>query len=104
MTLAVAKKAQTVSATEFRDHFKDYLKKAKGDRVVLVKNRRQESKYVVDQEWFDALMRDVRSTMATLEVLADRDLTERLLNLSATVDEDLRAGRLHTMEEVFGDE
>jgi len=104
MPLAVARTAQRVSATEFRDHVKDYLKKAKGDSVVLVENRRREPKYIVDKEWFDNLMRDVKSTMATLEILADRKLTERLLSLSTTVDEDLRAGRLHTMEEVFGEE
>ena len=49
-------------------------------------------------------MLDAESTLATLEILADRKLTERLLNLSKTLDGDLRAGRLHTMEEVFGNE
>lgn len=104
MPLAVARTAQRVLATEFRKHFKAYLKKARGGSVVLVENRRQDPKYIVDKEWFDNLMRDVRSTMATREILADRKLTERLLNLSTTIDEDLRAGRLHTMEEVFGQE
>jgi len=102
MRLALAKTAQRVSATELRDHFKDCLGKAKGGNVVLVENRRQEPKYIVDKKWFDNFMRDVKSTMATLEILADRNLTERLLDLSAAIDEDLRAGRLHTMEEVFG--
>ena len=104
MPLRVAITAKRVSTTEFRGHVKDYLKKAKGDSVVLVENRRQEPKYVVDKEWFDNLMCDVKSTMATLEILADRNLTERLLRLSTTIDEDLRAGKLHTMEEVFGKE
>jgi hypothetical protein len=72
--------------------------------VVLVENRRQDPKYIVDKEWFDNLIRDAKSTMATLEVLADRELTARLLGLSKTLDEDLRAGRLHTIEEVFGEQ
>lgn len=101
MSLAVARTAQRVLATEFRKNFKTYLKKARGGSIVLVENRRQGPKYIVDKEWFDNLMRDLKSTMATLEILADRKLTERLLNLSTTIDEDLRAGRLHTMEEVF---
>ena len=104
MRVAVARTAQRVSATELRDHFKDCLKKAKGGNVVLVENRRQEPKYIVDKIWFDNLMRDVKAAMATLEILADRKLTERLLNLSTTIDEDLRGGRLFTMEEVFGKE
>jgi PHD/YefM family antitoxin component YafN of YafNO toxin-antitoxin module len=103
MPSRVARATRRVSATEFRSHVKDYLRKAKGESVVLVENRRQEPKYIVDKEWFDSLMRDAKSTMATLEVLADRDLTARLLSLSKTLDDDLRAGRLHTMEEVFGE-
>ena len=104
MPLGLARTAQKVSTTEFRGHAKDYLKMAKGDNVVLIENRRREPKYIVDKEWFDDLMRDVKSTMATLEVLADRKLTERLLRLSTTLDRDLQAGRLHTLEEVFGKE
>jgi len=104
MPIGVARRAQRVSATEFREHVKSYLSKAKGNTVVLVENRRREPKYIVDKEWFDGLMRDVKSTMATLEILADRGLTERLLQLSTTLDEDLRAGRLHTMADVFGKE
>ena|SRR5215831_6649391 len=103
MPLAVAT-AQRISATELPDHFKNCLKKAKGGNVVLVENRRQDPKYIVDKEWFDNLMRDVKSAMATLEILADRNLTERLLRLSTTIEEDLRSGTLHTMEEVFGRE
>lgn len=47
--------------------------------------------------------RERESVVATLQVLADRDLTERLLKLSKRIDADVRAGRLHTMEEVFGE-
>ena len=32
--------------------------------MVLVENRRQVPKYIVDKEWFDNLMRDVKSAMA----------------------------------------
>jgi hypothetical protein len=48
-------------------------------------------------------MRERESILATLEILADRELTNRLLKLAETVDMDVRAGRLHTMEEVFGE-
>jgi hypothetical protein len=57
----------------------------------------------VDKEWLDTVMRERKSILATLEVLADRELTGRLLKLAETIDEDVRAGRLHTMEEVFGE-
>ena len=39
--------------------------------------------------------------LATLEILADRELTDRLLKLSKTIDDDVRAGRLLKMADVF---
>jgi hypothetical protein len=91
-----------VSATSLRGRLKTYMNAAKGGRVVLIENLRQESKYLVDKDWLDTLVRERESILATLEVLADRELTDRLLKLAETIDEDVRAGRLHTMEEVFG--
>jgi len=92
-----------VSATSLRGRLKTYMKAAKGGKVVLIENRRQESKYLVDKEWLDTVMRERESILATLEVLADRELTNRLLKLAETIDEDVSAGRLHTMDEVFGE-
>jgi hypothetical protein len=78
------------------------MKAATGGKVVLIENRRQDSKYLVDKEWLDTLMRERESILATLEILADRELTDRLLKLAGTLDKDVRAGRLYGMEEVFG--
>src|SRR5579864_8745217 len=93
-----------VSATSLRGRLKTYMKAAKGGKVVLIENRRQDSKYLVDKEWLDAVMRERESILATLEILADRELTNRLVKLAETldhtIDEDIRAGRLHTMDEV----
>src|SRR5690242_9392364 len=91
-----------IGATDLRDKLKDYLREATANRVVLVENRRQSPKYLVDKEFLDALLRERESILATLEILADRDLTDRLLNLSKTIDEDLAAGRLLTTADVFG--
>jgi hypothetical protein len=38
-----------------------------------------------------------------LEVLADRKLTDRLLQLAKTIDRDVRAGKLRSMRQVFGE-
>ena len=92
-----------VSATSLRRRLKTYMKAAKGGKVILIENRRQESKYLVDKEWLDSVMRERESILATLEVLADRELTSRLLKLAETIDGDVSAGRLHSMEEVFGE-
>lgn len=91
------------SATEVRENFRHYAATARGGRVVLITNKQQAAKYLVDKEWLDNLVRERESVLATLEVLADRELTERLLKTAETIDEDLRAGRLRTMAEVFGE-
>ena len=67
-----------------------------------MQNRRQEEKYVVDKEWLDNVVRERESILATLEVLADRKLTNRLIELSKTIDDDVQDNRLYSMDEVFG--
>lgn len=91
-----------VTATDLRGKLKTYLKEATANRVVLVENRRQPSKYLVDKDFLDSLMKERESILATLEILADRDLTDRLLELSKSIDEDVAGGRLLTTADVFG--
>lgn len=91
-----------ITATDLRDNLRGSLNSAKENNVVLVENRRQKAKYLVDKTFLDALVKERDSIMATLEILADRDLTDRLLNLSKNIDADVAAGRLLTTEDVFG--
>ena len=91
-----------VTATDLRYNLKRYLKAAKAKSVVLIENRRQSAKYLVDKEFLDSLLRERESFLATLEILADRELTDRLLKLALTLDNDVAAGRLLTTDEVFG--
>jgi PHD/YefM family antitoxin component YafN of YafNO toxin-antitoxin module len=91
-----------VTATDLRDKLKTYLKEATANRVVLVENRRQPSKYLVDKDFLDSLVNERESILATLEILANRELTDRLLTLSKTIDEDVATGRLLTTADVFG--
>jgi hypothetical protein len=93
---------ERVTATDLRDSLKSCLKAAKKNRVLLIENRRQSAKYLVDKEFLDTLMNERDSILATLEILADRSLTDRLLNLSKTIDNDFAAGRLLTSADVFG--
>ena len=91
-----------VTATDLRDKLKTYLKETTANRVLLVENRRQAPKYLVDKDFLDSLLNERESVLATLEILADRELTDRLLALSKTIDDDLEAGRLLTTPDVFG--
>jgi hypothetical protein len=57
----------------------------------------------VDKEFLESLVKERDSILATLEILTDRELTDRLLKLSKTVDDDVRAGRLLGTADVFGE-
>jgi len=92
-----------VTASNLRNSLKSYLKAAKDDQVVLIENRRQAAKYLVDKDFLDNLMKERESILATLEILFDRDLTNRLLSLSKTIDGDLATRRLLTTADVFGE-
>ena len=92
-----------VTATDLRGRLKDYLQQTKANRVLLVENRRQAPKYLVDKEFLDSLLAERESVLATLEILADRELTGRLLALSKTIDGDVAAGRLLTTADIFGE-
>lgn len=100
VTKAIAVKK--VSATDLRGKLRRYMKEATANRLVLVENRRQPSKYLVDKEFLDSLVSERDSVMATLEILADRQLTDRLLALSKTIDQEVASGRLLTSADVFG--
>ena len=91
-----------VTATRLRERLKAYLKETTANRVVLVENRRQPSKYLVDKDFLDSLLNERESILATLEILADRELADRLLTSSKTIDQDVSAGRLLTTADVFG--
>jgi hypothetical protein len=91
-----------ISASDLRDNLKVCLKAAARNRVVLIENRRQSAKYLVDKDFLDSLVRERDSIFATLEILADRSLTDRLLSLSKTIDHDVAHGRLLSTADVFG--
>jgi hypothetical protein len=90
-----------VTASQLRGRLRDRLREVTDNKVLLVHNRRQKEKYVVDKEWLDTLVRERESVLATLEILADRELTKRLLALAKTIDRDVRRNRLLTLEKVF---
>jgi len=93
-----------VRATQFRAAYRRLASQARGRDLLLIENRRQNPKYLVDKEFLDALLDELRGARATLEILADPELTGRLLALGASVDRAVRSRRLRTypMAEVFG--
>jgi hypothetical protein len=95
----------TVSRSEFRERMREFLGKTTGNTVVVVTTPgAQENKLVVDAEYFDELVRDLQSAVETLEITSDPELYARLLKAPETLKEDFRAGRLHSLEEAFGED
>jgi hypothetical protein len=99
MSTAHAIRVRKVSATDFRDGLREHLKTVKDNTVLLIENRRQVAKYVVDQEFLDRLVNERESILATLEILADRELTNRLVELKKS---GFSKAKLYTMADVFG--
>lgn len=56
---------------------------------------------MVDKAWLDSQVRECDSVLATLEILADRKLSERLLTLAKVIDEDVNNGHLYSLEKGF---
>ena len=79
------------------------LKQAKGETVVEVASRgKGKEKYILDKAYFDELVSGRDAAVETLAILMDGKLFSRLMTTLETLDEDLRAGRLASFEEVFG--
>ena len=85
-----------VTASVLRDKLKMHSKEATANRVDLVENRRQAPRYLVGKKFFNSLVKERESILATLEIFVDRELMAHLLTLSKTIDDRLASGRLFT--------
>ena len=95
----------TVGRSELRQRQRATLKRAKGRTVVLISaNEGEEAKLVLDKEYFDELLASLRAAAETLAITMDDRLFPRILAAAGTLDEDIRLGKLHSLEEAFGEE
>jgi hypothetical protein len=94
-------KVKRVTASQLRRRLRDRLREVKNNRVLLVQNRRQKERYVVDKAWLDNLIAERESVLATLEILSDTALTHRLLALAKTIDDDVASNRRYSMKDAF---
>jgi PHD/YefM family antitoxin component YafN of YafNO toxin-antitoxin module len=90
-----------VTASQLRRRLRERLRQVKNNSVLLVQNRRQKEKYVVDKAWLDNLIAERESVLATLEILSDTALTNRLLALAKTIDDEVANNRLYSMADAF---
>lgn len=94
-----------VKRSELRQKQRATLKKAKGRTVVVITAPDEEDeKLVVDKAYFDEISRKLRAVAETLDIMMDQKLYAQILKAAKTLDEDRRLGKLHSMEEAFGEE
>ena len=94
-----------VNRTELRQHQSRWLKKARGPRVLLIKsNDPEEEKIVIDKRYFDEIRKKLRGLAETLEIATDQRLFQQVLAAAGTLEQDLRTGKLHSLEDAFAED
>src|SRR6266481_5860702 len=94
-----------VNRSELRQNQSALLRRARGSRVLLIKaNDEAEEKIVVDKKYFDQMRQKLEAVVETLEIAMDQKLFNQILAAADTLDEDLRLGKLHSLEDAFAEE
>jgi len=94
-----------VNRSDLRQHQSLWLKKARGQHVLLItSNDSDEQKVVLDKQYFDEIRRRQESLLETLEIVMDRKLFKQILAAADTLEEDLRLGKLHSLEDAFAED
>lgn len=96
----------SVRRTELRQNQSRVLGQASGRRVVVVSGASDESeeKYLVAKGYFEGLLEQMRALTETLEITADRRLFNQIMGTTDSLEEDLRLGKLSSVEEAFADD
>jgi hypothetical protein len=93
-----------VNRSEFRQRQSALLRKVKGRTMLVISaHEREDEKLVVDREYFDDLVANLRSAVETLAIATDERLFSRILAAAVTLEQDVRGGKLHSFEEAFGE-
>lgn len=107
MTAALLTQPQRirVNRSELREQQSKYLRQATGNKIVQVVGRvGEEERYVVDSKYLDEVLEKLNSLWETLNIMRDQRLFAQIMKASETIDEDIRLGKLHSLEEAFGEE
>jgi hypothetical protein len=95
-------KVLEVNRSDLRQHQSKWLKKARGQHVLLIKsNDAEDQKIVLDKQYFDEIRKRLDSLTETLEIAMDRKLLNQILAAADTLEEDIRLGKLHSLGDAF---
>jgi hypothetical protein len=94
-----------VNRSELRQNQSALLRRAQGRKVLLIKaNDEADEKVVLDKQYFDQICKRLESVVETLEIAMDRKLFNQILAAADTLEEDLRLGKLHSLEDAFAED
>ncbi len=94
-----------VNRSELRQNQSALLRRAQGKKVLLIKaNDEADEKVVLDKQYFDQIRKSLEAVVETLEIAMDRKLFNQILAAADTLEEDLRLGKLHSLEDAFAEE
>jgi hypothetical protein len=94
-----------VNRSDLRQKQRETLSQAKQNTVVVISaSDPEDEKLLVDKKYFDELVQTMRSLAETLEIMADQKLFAQILSAASTLREDAQGGKLHSFEEVFGND
>jgi hypothetical protein len=93
-----------VNRSDLRQHQSKWLKKARGKNILLVKsNDAEEEKIVLDRQYFEAIRKRLEGLVETLEIAMDQRLFNQILVAADTLEDDLRLGKLHSLEDALAE-
>jgi hypothetical protein len=105
MAAAVLRNATEVNRSDLRQNQSRWLKKARGPHVLLIKaNDAEEEKVILDRQYFDEIHKRLGSLVETLEIAMDRKMFNQILAAADTLEENLRLGNLHSLEDAFAED
>jgi hypothetical protein len=105
MAATVLRNATEVNRSDLRQNQSRWLKKARGPHILLIKaNDADEEKVVLDRQYFDEIHKKLESLFETLEIAMDRKLFTQILAAADTLEDDLRLGKLHSLEDAFAED
>jgi hypothetical protein len=96
-----------VKRTQLRQQQSAWLRRAIGRTVLVVDaaNDSLDEKCVLDKRSFEELLLRMESLVESLEIMTDnRDFVKQILDAAPTLEEDLRRGKLHSLDEAFEDD
>ena len=93
----------SVNRTRLRNDLRAVLAEASGNTVVVTTNAAGGVKIIAARAYFEAMIAKMKALQETLGVVTDRKLFAQILAAADTLEEDLRLGKLHSLEDAFGE-